>query len=83
MLGVEDFDYKDNKYIVRTSCESLQKITESFESDGYNIKSADYEMYPGAFKQLKKEEATKLFNFLEVLYNNDDICKIYSNYEVV
>ena len=82
MAGAEDVNFLDGEYIIKTHYESLQEITEAFENNGYIVKSADYEMYPTSYQEVKKEKATKLIELLETLDNNDDICKLHSNLEI-
>ena len=82
MAGAEDVNFLDGEYIIKTHYESLQEITEAFENNGYIVKSADYEVYPTSYQEVKKEKATKLIELLETLDNNDDICKLHSNLEI-
>ena len=83
MVGAEDVNFHEGEYIIKTHYESLQKITEAFENNGFIVKSADYEMYPSLYQEVKKEKATKLIKLLETLDNNDDICKLHSNLEII
>tara|TARA_B100001142_G_scaffold291969_1_gene310493 strand:- start:2280 stop:3005 length:726 start_codon:yes stop_codon:yes gene_type:complete len=83
MVGAEDVDFYDDEYIIKTHYETLQEISEAFQNNGYIVKSADYEMYPTSYQEVKKEKATKLIELLETLDNNDDICRLHSNLEII
>jgi len=78
--GAEDFETDDDIFIVSTSPESLMQIRDTLESKGYNISSAEIEMVPKTFQKLKGKESDIALELLNVLEDNDDVNKLYSNF---
>ena len=78
--GAEDFETDDGIFIISTAPESLMQIRDVLESKGYGIKSAEIEMVPKTFQKLEGKESDIALELLNVLEDNDDVNKLYSNF---
>ena len=78
--GAEDFEIDDDIFIITTAPESLIQIRDALESRGYDISSAEIEMVPKTFQKLEGKESDIALELLNVLEDNDDVNKLYSNF---
>jgi len=78
--GAEDFETDDDIFIISTAPESLMQIRDTLESKGYDISSAEIEMVPKTFQKLVGKESDIASELLNVLEDNDDVNKLYSNF---
>ena len=56
-------------------------IRDRLENAGYVIKSAEIEMVPKTNQILDDLETKKLLKLLDALENNDDVNKVYTNFD--
>ena len=56
------------------------QIRDTLESKGYDISSAEIEMVPKTFQKLEAKESDLALQLLNVLEDNDDVNKLYSNF---
>ena len=80
-VGAADFTINKDFYIVTTSASNLMQIRDKIESYGYEIKSAEIEMVPKNFQKLNKQDSDIALKLLDVLDDNDDVNKLYSNFD--
>ena len=78
--GAEDFETHDDIFIISTAPESLMEIRDELEGKGYDISSAEIEMVPKTFQKLEGKESDIALELLNVLEDNDDVNKLYSNF---
>ena len=78
--GAEDFYVDDDFYLVSTSVDQLMEIRDRLEDVGYDIKSAEIEMVPKTNQILNDLEAKKVLKLLDALDDNDDVNKVYTNF---
>ena len=78
--GAEDFEIDDDIFIITTAPESLIQIRDALESRGYDISSAEIEMVPKTLQKLEGRESDIALELLNVLEDNDDVNKLYSNF---
>ncbi len=81
--GAADFIINKDFYIVTTSSSNLMQIRDKIESYGYDIKSAEIEMVPKNFQKLNKEDSDIALKLLDALDDNDDVNKLYSNFDYI
>ena len=79
--GADDFYADDNCYLVSTSVDQLMVIRDRLENTGYVIKSAEIEMVPKTYQRLDDLKAKKLLKLLDALEDNDDVNKVYTNFD--
>ena len=79
--GADDFYADNNCYLVSTSVDQLMVIRDRLDNDGYVIKSAEIEMVPKTTQKLDDLEVNKLLKLLDALEDNDDVNKVYTNFD--
>jgi len=79
--GAEDFQIHDDIFIISTKPELLMKVRDALESQGYNIISAEIDMVPNSFQKLDGQEADRALDLLNTLEDNEDVNKLYSNFD--
>ena len=79
--GADDFYAENNFYLVSTSVDQLMVIRDRLENAGYVIKSAEIEMVPKTNQILDDLEANKFLKLLDALEDNDDVNKVYTNFD--
>ncbi|RMA96172.1 YebC/PmpR family DNA-binding transcriptional regulator [Hydrogenothermus marinus] len=82
--GAEDvITEDDNYYEIRTSPEDLYSVKENLEKEGINIEKAELTKIPTTTVEIKDPEtAEKLMKLLDALEEQDDVQKVYSNFEM-
>ena len=79
--GAEDFYVDNDFYLVSTSADQLMEIRDKLDHAGYDIKSAEIEMVPKTNQILGDLEARKVLKLLDALDDNDDVNKVYTNFD--
>ena len=79
--GAEAFQTHDDIFIISTKPELLMKVRDALESQGYNIISAEIDMVPNSFQKLDGQEADRALDLLNTLEDNEDVNKLYSNFD--
>ena len=82
--GAEDLITDDESYYeVRTEPKNLYAVKEALEKEGINIEKAEITRIPTTTVEIKDPEtAQKLLKLLDALEDNDDVQKVYSNFEM-
>ena len=71
-----------NIYAISTDPSSLMEVRDALENVGYEIRSAEIEMVPKTLQTLGGKEAETTLKLMGALEENDDINKLYSNFNV-
>ena len=79
--GADDFYAENNFYLVSTSVDQLMVIRDRLDNAGYVIKSAEIEMVPKTTQILDDLEVKKFLKLLDALEDNDDVNKVYTNFD--
>ena len=79
--GADDFYAENNFYLVSTSVDQLMVIRDRLDNAGYVIKSAEIEMVPKTTQKLDDLGANKFLKLLDALEDNDDVNKVYTNFD--
>ena len=79
--GADDFYAENNFYLVSTSVDQLMVIRDRLDNAGYVIKSAEIEMVPKTNQILDDLEEKKFLKLLDALEDNDDVNKVYTNFD--
>ncbi|HIE59856.1 MAG TPA: YebC/PmpR family DNA-binding transcriptional regulator [Hydrogenothermaceae bacterium] len=82
--GAEDVIMDDeNYYEIRTAPTDLYAVKENLEKEGLKIEKAELTKIPTTTVEVKSQEtAEKLMKLLEALEDQDDVQKVYSNFEM-
>jgi len=81
--GAEDVITEDDYYEIRTEPKELYAVKEALENMGVKIEKAELTKIPTTTVEIKDEEtATKLMKLLDALEDNDDVQKIYANFDM-
>ena len=79
--GAEDFQINGDIYLVSTTSDRLMEVRDLLENLGYEIKSAEIEMVPKTIQKLEKKDSEMVLELLDALEDNDDVNKLYTNFE--
>ena len=80
--GADDFEADTNIYAISMDRSSLMEVRDALENVGYEIRSAEIEMVPKTLQKLGGKEAETILKLMDALEENDDINKLYSNFNV-
>jgi YebC/PmpR family DNA-binding regulatory protein len=81
-LGALDYELDGEYAQIETEPDDLSAVREGLEERGYKILSAEAEMLPASRVKLADEEsASKMNKLLEHLEDNDDVQRVYHNWE--
>ena len=79
--GAKDFQSSEDIFLVSTSIDSLMEVRDNLEGLGYDIKSAEIDMAPKSTQKLEEKESQLVIRLLEALEDNDDVNKLYTNFD--
>ena len=81
---VEDFDDEGTKkFLVYVEVPELNNVNHKIAEAGYTVESAEIIYKPNMLTEIKdKETADKVFTFMEKLEDNDDVQKVYGNFDI-
>ena len=79
--GAEDFQINGDIYLVSTTSDRLMEVRDLLENLGYEIKSAEIEMVPKTIQKLDKKDSEMVLELLVALEDNDDVNKLYTNFD--
>ncbi len=79
--GAEDFQINGDIYLVSTTSDRLMEVRDLLENLGYEIKSAEIEMVPKTIQKLEKKDSEMVLELLDALEDNDDVNKLYTNFD--
>ena len=80
--GADDFEADTNIYVISMDPSSLMEVRDALENVGYEIRSAEIEMVPKTLQKLGGKEAETILKLMDALEENDDINKLYSNFNM-
>jgi len=80
--GADDFEADDDFFTITTDPVFLMDVRDALENSGYEIRSAEIEMVPKTLQKLEGKEAQSALKLMDALEDNDDISKLFSNFDV-
>tara|TARA_Y100000994_G_scaffold249618_1_gene262699 strand:+ start:3560 stop:4282 length:723 start_codon:yes stop_codon:yes gene_type:complete len=80
-LDAEDFSSEDGNFEIITAPESFGKIIETLDENNYDVEG-DIGLVPINTVKISEDESKPIIKLLEILEENEDIQKLYSNFEV-
>lgn len=82
-LGVEDVEEIEQGYLVYVQSPELNTMSIKITRAGYGVESSEIVYKPNTFVQITdKETAQKVLDFTEKLEDNEDVHKVYANFDV-
>lgn len=86
-LGADDVeDYLENEtqmYLVYTNSSELNTMSTKITQAGYGVEKAEIVLKPTTTVEIKdKEEANKVLEFAGKLEDNEDVQKVYANFDI-
>lgn len=81
--GAEDLDATEEDYLVIAPLDAFEAVKEEIEKRGWNISEAQLVDLPQTkLVVADKEKAEKVMNFLELLEEDDDVQKVFTNFDI-
>ncbi len=82
--GAEDVIMEDSEfYEIRTAPQDLYSVKENLENQGVTIEKAELTKIPSTEVKINDQNtAEKLMKLLDALEENDDVQKVYSNFDI-
>lgn len=80
-LGIEDFNDDGDVILIITSSEKFDEVSSALENAGYDIEG-EVGLTPINLVNIGASEAPKLLELLEKLEGNEDVQKVYSNFDL-
>ena len=80
--GAEDFQLSEDIYLISTGKDNLMEVRDSLEDLGYDVKSAEIDMVPRVIQKCNEKESDLVLKLLDALEDNDDVNKLYTNFEL-
>ena len=80
--GAEDFQLSEDIYLISTGKDNLMEVRDYLEDLGYDVKSAEIDMVPKVTQKCNEKESDLNLKLLDALEDNDDVNKLYTNFEL-
>lgn len=81
--GAEDIALESDLFTVKTSAEALDDVRVAIEKAGIEMASAEVTKIPQNTVKLDSEkEASSMLKMMDLLEENDDIQKVYANFDI-
>ncbi len=81
--GADDIEDAGTEVILYTQPDDLAKVRDAIAKEGLNIKGAEFTFSPVVISAItNKEDAEKALNFIEKLEENEDVQKVYANFDI-
>jgi YebC/PmpR family DNA-binding regulatory protein len=80
--GAEDVTEDEETYEVRMDPRNYQAVREALTEAGFELERAEITFVPKSTTEVPDDKARQLLNLLEALDEQDDVQKVYSNFEV-
>lgn len=82
-LGVDDVQEATDAVEVYTQPEKLNETKEKIKDAGFRLTEAELVMQPKVMMKIKeKEKAAKIIKLMTLLEDNDDVQKVYANFDI-
>lgn len=82
-LGAEDVEEIEQGYLVYVASLELNTMSTKITQAGYGVESSEIVYKPNTLLQITdKETAQKVLNFTEKLEDNEDVHKVYANFDI-
>ena len=81
--GAEDLETGEEEYLVTCSVEDFEEVKTALEAKELALESAELALLPTMRVEIEnKEEAERVLNFLDMLEEEDDVQRVFSNFDI-
>ena len=81
--GASDFEADEDVFTIYTEPEDFSAVRDDLEKAGYTFVSAELEMVPSTYTKINDEDAkTKIQKMLDMFQDNEDIEKVWHNWQI-
>ena len=80
-FNIEDFQTDDEYYIISTTPENFDSVSESIENKGIDI-DGEVSLVASNIVTVTEEQSNKILTLLDQLDNHDDIQKVHTNFVI-
>lgn len=80
--GAEDVRTEDGVHVLTTSVAEFHAVQDALREQGVDFNEAELAMLPATTVEVKGREAVRLIKLVTALEEQDDVLKLYSNFEV-
>ena len=80
--GMEDMESLDDSFYITTPTDTFDAVSDALRKNGYELLESDIEYVPSIeVETLSDEGLAKLRKVIDILEDNDDVQKVYHNYD--
>lgn len=80
--GADDIEEEENSITIYTAFEDYDKVKESLEQAGFETKRAGLTKVPQNTVAVSGNDASDVLKLIEKLEDNDDVQKVYANFDI-
>ena len=80
--GAEDLRDDEDNFEVITAPDDFDTVLEAVKKAGIEPQVAEVEMVPKEYKKLEGAEARQMLKLVEALEDNDDVQKVFANFNI-
>ncbi|MDR1668266.1 MAG: YebC/PmpR family DNA-binding transcriptional regulator [Bacteroidales bacterium] len=80
--GVDDFDIREDSFVVTTSLEGFVPVQKRLEELGIEAENAELQRIPVETKILPPDDGVKTLKIIELIEDDDDVQNVFHNLEV-
>lgn len=80
--GAEDFERDGDQYVVTTGPMDIHVVKDALKAKGFVADSAEIAMVPKNTVKVEKDEAVKLLKLVEMLEEQEDVSKVFANFDI-
>ena len=80
--GADDFESDNDFFIITVNPDSFHDLLVFFENKKYDIESSEISLVPENTVKVDNENSDQLMTLLDLLDDNEDVQKVYSNFEL-
>jgi YebC/PmpR family DNA-binding regulatory protein len=80
--GADDVATEGDVFIVTTSQEAFEKVKNAITAAGITMENSEITKVSDNMIKLEGDKASKVLNLIELLEDNDDVQKVYANFDI-
>ena len=80
--GADDFESDNDFFIITVNPDCFHNLLVFFENKKYDIESSEISLVPENTVKVDNENSDQLMTLLDLLDDNEDVQKVYSNFEL-